>query len=444
MAAPLYDNLSISRPAEPLQPLAIALALVPFPLIALLKLAYLRFRRGQSIHALDSPLAPKATTSVSAPMATAASVSSSLAEKSNTVDLATDSSPELSFLARQRQFFWIALQPYLVGFLGSPDWEITISCRITNTLRREARHAAVLVDSTARRSTSATNPSTAYSTLSTKSHGTSRTSRSNHRSISLVDKTRHRLPNDFAFIPLFHPSSPPLIQVPPPAHLPTSSVRFSVQQNSPTLMQIMEPVLSSWYDDSVPKPPLVLVNDKSITTTDSSQDRSASAEDSSLPFYTPLASPCSPIPLSPLTPSIPFARLRQEHPISAASSMLTISAVSAYSPTSLSIAVFHSPIASSIPVPTPVYTPSVRPESCVVLPRDWINDKETLGNLALLQSPTHRSPALTAPTMFDYQSGLEAAFYFYPELDYKLGPAIKVHHGQPGSLVFCAHFDGQL
>ncbi len=280
MAAPLYDNLHVSHPAEPLQPLAIALALVPFPLIALLKVAYLRFRRGQSIHALDSPLPPRATTSVSAPMSTAASVGSSLAEKSNTVNSSTDLSPEPSFLARQRQCFWIAFQPYLVGFLGSPDWEVTISCRITNTLRREARHAAVLVDSSTRRSTSATNPSTAYSTLSTKSRGTSRTSRSNHRSVSLVDKTRHRLPNDFAFMPLVHPSSPPPIQLPPPAHLPTSSVRFSVQQNSPTLMQIMEPVLSSWYDDSIPKPPLVLVNDKSITTTDTSQDRSTSAEDS--------------------------------------------------------------------------------------------------------------------------------------------------------------------
>ena len=98
---------------------------------------------------------------------------------------------------------------------------------------------------------------------------------------------------------------------------------------------------------------------------------------------------------------MPFARLRKEHTISATSSMLTISAASASSPTSLSIAIFHSPIASSIPVPKPVYAPSLRPESCVVLPRDWQNDKENVRNLALLQSPTHRSPSLKGPTIYD-------------------------------------------
>ncbi|RPD52934.1 hypothetical protein L227DRAFT_658559 [Lentinus tigrinus ALCF2SS1-6] len=378
VAAPV----AVTPPApDSLQPVAILLSLLPFPLLAVVKYAYLRFRRGQSIHAVSCA----STKPVSAPASPALSLGSRSFSPSS---------------------FWPALHPYLVGIFGSPHWETTISCRIDNTLRRakppSPTLSPLLSDSTrtARTNTSTT---TGYPTLSSNSHATSRSSRSKYLSVSIVDKSRARLPNDFA---VMQPASPPLLQLPPPAHLPHASVRFSVQQSSPTLMQIMEPVLSSWYDDSPQlKPPVLLLNDKSISPSNSSashshdHDNSASTGDTSLPFHTPLTSPASPaIPWSRSTPVMPFAQLRQQHTLSASSSVLTISAATIPSPASLSIAVFHSPTAHSIPVPQPVYTPLIRPESCVVLPHDWQQEKE---NINSLHSPTHRSPAPGAPTMYD-------------------------------------------
>ena len=265
MAAPVLDT-ALSSP-EPFQPLAVVFSLLPFPLLAALKYAYLRFRRGQSIHAAH------ATSSVpTSPVPTSPVLASA--------------SPALSLRSRSLSpsSFSLALHPYLVGIFGSPDWETTISCRIHHTLRRAKPPSPplspLLADSTR---TTRTNRSTttAYPTISTKSRATSHSSRSKYLSVSLVDKSRVRLPNDFA---VMQPPSPPLVQLPPPAHLPNTSVRFSVQQSSPTLMQIMEPVLSSWYDDS-PKlrPPVVLLNNKSISPSNSvssqSQDRSTSTGD---------------------------------------------------------------------------------------------------------------------------------------------------------------------
>ncbi|KAI0752970.1 hypothetical protein C8Q80DRAFT_1149447 [Daedaleopsis nitida] len=402
-AVPLYAGAVSPATESGFQPLAIALSLLPLPILAAIKYGYLRFRRSQSIHAAGT------------------TVSSKVSPGSLTAS-ASQSSP-LSRATRPPSPFWQALHPYLVGFLGSPDWETTISCRIHKTIRRahcdRSSPSTTLSPGVANstRSTRATDPSTNYSSLSTKSRATTHSSRSKHLSASFADRSRTRLPlNDFAVMPTrsSQHASPRLPQIPQPAHLSTSSVRFSVRQKSPTLMQVMQPVLSSWDDDSKspPKPPVVLVNDKSISSLDSSnQERSASAGDDTTSFagfFTPLSSPQARSPhllrTCSTNPSVAaFTQLRKQHTISATSSMLTISAASATSPTSLSIAIFHSPVAPSIPVPQPVYTPSLRPESCVVLPRNWVNDNDKENTVAssILQSPTHCSPTGDAPTIFD-------------------------------------------
>ncbi|OSD03701.1 hypothetical protein PYCCODRAFT_1466618 [Trametes coccinea BRFM310] len=106
--------------------------------------------------------------------------------------------------------------------------------------------------------------------------------------------------------------------------------------------------------------------------------------------------------------SRPFAALRKHLGVSATSSVLSVSATTIPSPTSVSLAVFRSPTAPSIPVPEAVYTPAIRPESCAVLPVNWRSAnvaggrRECLNVHALLQSPTHCSPAPGAPAgLFD-------------------------------------------
>ncbi|KAI0349733.1 hypothetical protein OH77DRAFT_1507353 [Trametes cingulata] len=399
-AVPLagYNGAEASADASSsFSPLVAALSLVPLSLLIVLKYAYVRFRRAQSIHAHPHTSSP-------------------ILEKSMSPRSSTSVSRELAMEPPSR--FWVVVTPYLVGFLGSPEWETKIRSRLDKTLRqakaeslrsrrslRSLPYSPVLGDL----SRTTANSSTAYySSLSHKSR-----SRSKSLSVSFGDTSGDK-PSSLRLIPhaypaitdcaIIHPSSPPcqhgvfLPTPPPPAHTVQTHVRVSSQEYSPTLMQIMEPVLASWYDDTKTQQPTR--NDTSQSSADSSRDKSGSSAESSLPFQTPKTSP--PTPAMPgafsMPPMPPFSVLRKQLGMSATSSILSLSATTYPSPTSVSIAVLHSPSAPSIRVPKPVYTPSLRPESCAVLPVDWQADRQSPNIHALLQSPTHRSPAPGRPS----------------------------------------------
>ncbi|OJT14347.1 hypothetical protein TRAPUB_9098 [Trametes pubescens] len=172
-------------------------------------------------------------------------------------------------------------------------------------------------------------------------------------------------------------------------------------------MQVMEPVLTSWYDDGrgsdCKGDSTGNESKRTQSTLDSSQSSTSvrretsdwSSSSPSLPFQTPMTSPPTPgMPGGYSSSSIPFTLLRKQLGLSAASSALSLGVAS---PTSLSVAVFHSPAAPSILVPEPVYTPVIRPASCAVLPTNWQVDPDRLSVPSFMHSPTHRSPAPGRP-----------------------------------------------
>ncbi|KAJ8473545.1 hypothetical protein ONZ51_g7806 [Trametes cubensis] len=185
---------------------------------------------------------------------------------------------------------------------------------------------------------------------------------------------------------------------------------------------MMEPVLRSWCEDHGQSSS----TEHSSKSTSTSPDKAGLSVDSpcgfidalpvdishpmvaALPFQTPLTSPGSPVMVGAYpesVPSMPFTLLRKQLGVSATSSVLSLAATTFPSPASFSLAVFHSPTAPSIPVPKPVYTPIIRPESCAVLPVDWPNARDCLSVEGLLHSPTHRSPASgTNVSIFDILS----------------------------------------
>ena len=258
-AAPVHGVRTSSTPpaASPaFHPLAIAFGLLPLPILAGFKYAYLRYRRGQSIHAHGIPSAPSKPSLVDP-----TSLSSSLAPPA---------APRSRFAA-----FLTTLQPYLVGFSGSPDWETTISCRLNGTLRRatqDARPHRPSPDESFR--SRPANTSTLYSSTNSRY-----TTRSRLLSVSLVDPSKIQLPpsHDFLGIPdcaILH--SP--LQLPPTAHIPTSP-RLSGRQRSLTITQTTQSVRFS-FGEMPSSPPILLVNDKSISTTNSVLDKSSSSADS--------------------------------------------------------------------------------------------------------------------------------------------------------------------
>ncbi|CDO70409.1 hypothetical protein BN946_scf184999.g50 [Trametes cinnabarina] len=202
------------------------------------------------------------------------------------------------------------------------------------------------------------------------------------------------------------------------------TTKSSAHEQSPTLMQMMEPVLASWYEDS-------RLSTLPSTAPNTSRDKSAtSTESTSHSYQTPMTSPMSPAVIGAYPESrssMPFTMLRKQLGVSATSSILSISATSNPSPASAYMAVFHSPMAPRLPVPKPVYTPSIRPESCAVLPVDWRSNADPLNTLALLQSPTHCSPAPSARVgLFDVlvSPGISIRPVKSPKVSFspKLGP----------------------
>ncbi|KAI0833675.1 hypothetical protein BC628DRAFT_1344798 [Trametes gibbosa] len=372
-------------------PFAAALSILPIPLLAAFKYAYVRFRRGQSIHAHPHTSSPIPGTPLS-PSTTSLPGPGNHQAPSN---------------------LWITLTPYLVGFLGSPRWETTIRSRLDKTLRqakidsrrssRRSLRSSPCSPAMGDFSRSTVNTSSAY--YSSFSHKSG--SRSKSASVSFGDVSAEKLPSPrfishgFSAITdcaLIHPSSPPcqhdaFLSIPPPAHLVKNSVRSSNSEHSPTLMQLMEPVLSSWYDDSKGKRPPY---DTLYSSDDVIPERSVMSSDPSLPFQTPLTSPPTPgMPGAFSVTPVPFSVLRKQLGVSIASPLLCATALP--SPSSVSLAVFHSPSAPSIRVPQPVYTSGLRPDSCAVSPADW-QSRDRLSAHNLLHSPTHCSPAIGRPS----------------------------------------------
>ncbi|KAI0768335.1 hypothetical protein BD413DRAFT_634248 [Trametes elegans] len=423
-AIPLYGgNAEDAKDSAPLGPLAAALCVLPVPLLVAIKFSYVRFRRGQSIHAHPHAI-----------------------------------SLEKHATSRSVLDVWARLTPYLVGFLGSPQWETKIRARLDRTLRqaktesrRTSRHSSspyspALGDS----SRTTANTSTAYySSLSHKSRSRTKSLSASFGDISTDSQLRfttHAI-SAITDCSIIHPSTPPcqhatfLPAPPPPAHTLQTPVRLSRPEHSPTLMQIMEPVLASWYDDS---------KDESSQDKNDSQDHFTSSVDSpcklgicecmlspisdhsvALPFQTPMTSPASPDVAGTLSvPSFSFNLLRTPMRASPTSPSFSLSANTLPSPTTASFAVFHSPAVHSIPVPKAVYTPSLRPESRAV---NWPNEFGQFSVQALLQSPTHRSPALGAPsgilTLLAEKQHKPAKVTFSPTLTAPASPAIPQTSG---------------
>ncbi|KAI9057536.1 hypothetical protein FKP32DRAFT_1660817 [Trametes sanguinea] len=395
-AVPVYDGAVLGSSAPfSVTPLTAALTLLPLPLLGALKFAYVRFRRAQSIHTHPHTLSPN--------------LDKTMPPRSSVARLSAERLEEQRSPAR----LWSSATPYLVGFLGSPEWETKICSRLDRTIRQakvESRRSSCHPTSPrsfafADSSGTTANTSTAYySSLSTKS-------RSKSLSASFGDTSAsasYRLPGAYTTsshvfsaitdCAAIHPSSPPcmhafsLPQPPEPAH---KASKVPMNEHSPTLMQMMEPVLASWYEDSKSAIP--------STSANTSRDKSAtSAEPTSPSYQTPMTSPASPAMIGAYPESRssrPFAALRKHLGVSATSSVLSVSATTIPSPASVSLAVFRSPTAPSISMPEVVYTPAIRPESCAVLPVNWRSPSvagdhsECLNVHALLQSPTHRSPA---------------------------------------------------
>ncbi|KAH9918772.1 hypothetical protein B0H21DRAFT_768558 [Amylocystis lapponica] len=318
-------------PSAQTSPLVCAFVLLPFPLLAAIKYTYLRHRRGQSIHEGIEKMAP--------------------------VRLLGSPRPRKTILGRIHS-------GYLIGCLGSPDWETRIQCRIDK------------VERYMRQSPADPKPSSAvlYSRILAHSSRTSSRNRttpnvSSHRSlsrsrslsVSCLDLQSLEAPVDITSCAIVHPSSPAcplLLSRPYLAHL---RLRRTPVFSSPTLMQIMEPVLSSWYDET------------------SSKSQDSQGTRITPPFETPPTSPNS--EASPLTKQNASV-FRKDITLSTSSSLLIGDR------SSLTVSVFEAP---STPVPPPVHAAQSRRRSCDALPGDWTND--SVEQLRLLQSPTYRSPS---------------------------------------------------
>ncbi|KAH9893910.1 hypothetical protein C8Q73DRAFT_835961 [Cubamyces lactineus] len=395
-AIPLHNGGELGDTVSgSISPFAAAFGLLPLTLLVAIKYAYIRFRRGQSIH--------------------------QHAHTSLATDLSAGSHLMLSPQRSVSPSLWEVITPYLVGFLGSPEWETRIRSRLDRTLRQ----AKIQADS--RRSSRRTSPpcspaladssritantSTAYySSLSYKSRSRSKSLSVSYGDLSVSCQPAYFGRHDVSAITdcaIVHPSTPPcshavpLPVLPQPVHIPAKP---PPQDCSPTLMQIMEPVLRSWYEDHGQSSS----TEHSKSTSTSADDAGLSVDSPSLPFQTPLTTPGSPVMVGAYpdsVPSLPLTLLRKQLGVSATSSVLSLAATTYPSPASFSLAVFHSPAAPSIPVPKPVYTPIIRPESCAVLPVDWRNTRDYPSVDGYLHSPTHRSPASgTNVNIFDILS----------------------------------------
>ncbi|KAI0915846.1 hypothetical protein AcV7_007192 [Taiwanofungus camphoratus] len=359
--APLVHALPTPPPPPPsASPL---LALLPLPLLAILKYLFLTYRRIHSLRAAYH-------VPVSAPALPAVR-------------------------AHRVRIFETA---YLVGLLGSPHWETRPAPRAHKSTHRP--------------------PSACLQAPLRLNNTSAATSRSRTASASYLDIHSPQPHLDITSCAIVHPRSPACVSAPlrPPApalqFLPTphapSTAPPSPEPLSPTLMQIMEPVLSSWYDDTKLDFAAEPSQDSSSSDAHHSRQRNPSRSRSrdgktshspTPPFETPPTSPSSDsafshkvhvqIQTQTQTPHISLNAFRKQLALSTASStapQLGRSGTGAHSPTL--VACDAAPARLPPAHTCPSRSTSASASADTLIRRAQEPEREG----AWLQAPTHRSP----------------------------------------------------
>lgn len=245
LAMPIPAPLvSVSGPS----PLAVVLGVcTPFIALAVAKYAYMKYRRIESIHS-EPPHTPTETEIKSSPVLVGLGLERTVPNKPS------------------RKLTLDYLSGYAVGMLGSPEWETRVKVRVDRAMRkaRSLRYS----ETTSR----AFSPSTATRSRFESSHRSRGTSTGGYRSsrqMSSSASSRSRTMS-LSFLEMYspdsniincgsvHPSSPSCCdkypQLPPlgeSVHPKAGGFRGKTSSAplSPTLMQMIEPEVTSWQED---------------------------------------------------------------------------------------------------------------------------------------------------------------------------------------------------
>ncbi|KAI0688508.1 hypothetical protein BC835DRAFT_307908 [Cytidiella melzeri] len=230
-------------------PVAVVLGVcAPFVLLAVVKYAYMKYRRAESIH--SEVAHAEAEVKFSPPLVGLGLEPKVLKKGSRKLDLS-------------------CLSGYAVGMLGSPEWETRVKVRIDKALRKACSEGSEAASRAA-------SPSTATRSRFGSSHRSHDVSVAGHRSSRHASSTSSKSrAMSLSFLEMYspdsnvgncaaiHPNSPPCSASHPrlPAYSESvrsksnsssSRIEISTSSLSPTLMQMMEPVVASWQDD-IPK-----------------------------------------------------------------------------------------------------------------------------------------------------------------------------------------------
>ncbi|KZT06369.1 uncharacterized protein LAESUDRAFT_812947 [Laetiporus sulphureus 93-53] len=365
-------------PDEQTDPLVYPLSVLPLLALAVCKFFYVRLRTVQSIGAAD-----------------------------RVVQAGASSTPiHFRLWNKYKIEIKLAQTGYIIGFLGSPQWE-TRSRRKADRSGRTSRPASS--------ATSKPPSSVLYSWIlrdSSRSSGTGtprhsaggRRSQSRSRSASVRNVSiQSPVPHfDIASCASVHPSSPACTSEIPPssspvAQIPPRNITGPAEYPSPTLMQMMKPVLASWYDDTsgtetfTDHEKSTSTSNGSTATGEKSRDRSQSPTP---PFETP---PMTPQPTSPASTTISLDIPRRKEMPSIASSLLTIDSIER-----LTVSVYEGP-ALARPTPIHIAKPHHGSIGSTIVERSIGRVNEMSAIEKLLHSPTHRSPP-TPPNIYSLVS----------------------------------------
>lgn len=280
-AMPLPVASGVALPSA--TPVYLTLALcTPFVLLAALKFSYLKYRRAQSIHCYGT---------LSHLDCTKASRLLGLGYKEDLQDRTRKSRLRMK-VSKKLGMYWNShqLSGYVVGFLGSPHWETRMKVKV-DTATRKSRPSSSFIQSRtgspsvaistydgSRRSRKTTTSGHRTSSYGAASRYSSRYSSSRSRSMSASFLEMLTPDGNITNCSTVHPSSPACAEdhtlpaIPPEVlRLNSGSTRsrrhVSTPSLSPTLMQVMEPVIASWRTNST--------KDKSVSP-DSSHNRGQS------------------------------------------------------------------------------------------------------------------------------------------------------------------------
>ncbi|OCH87591.1 hypothetical protein OBBRIDRAFT_889679 [Obba rivulosa] len=380
-------------PESESSPLVIAYILAPFPILAAVKLLYLRLRKSQTIHAQDHH------------------------------QTAEQKPAQLSSQHKANLSLTLILAGYLVGFLGSPHWETRIKCRADKVKRKSkhlsgsSNHSSTSRIGDAVDSSSTTGQGTSFHTTRTSAyHSSPQHSRADSRSVSWLDMRSPvlspALGGDITSCASIHPSSPACSRypamppLPPVAHISAPGVCLSGGSPSPTLMQIMEPVLSSWYDEDDESNQNSSQDKPGNTGPSASQTRSANESHSTAQSRKPSSSQAgatnataSSFETPPTSPNSDYALsdvpiLMPGHFSSSVASLKDISR------DSLIVSIFEAPL---VPVPIPIYSVPPRARACDLVLDNWHVDPglKTSSSLKALAHPGPSRSPKTFDSIFD-------------------------------------------